>query len=140
MRRFLIPACLLLLAAGAQARAGGPGHDYCCSNYPVYLCPPGYLGWPAPPGEYAPNGACGNTRGWCDYDYVYGHGYVGCPYITPNAYSCCFYGVTLSNYALVTPLAATLPGVPKPLPVLPPPHVKPEKLPEPTGTAVPRDK
>ncbi len=124
-RSLLVPACLLLLAASQPARAGWDAE--CCSTYPVYLCPPGYLGYPAPPGEYAATG-CGSYQGYCDWRN-YSYGYVGCPHITPNPYSCCFYGVTLSNYALITPPNGALPGAPGPLPALTP--KAPEKLPEP---------
>jgi hypothetical protein len=48
----LVPACLLILAAGSAARAEFPGPD-CCSTYPTFTCPPGYLGYPAPPRNLA---------------------------------------------------------------------------------------
>jgi hypothetical protein len=123
-RSFLLPACLLLVAACPAARAQYPW-EQCCSTYPVYLCPPGYLGYPIPPYELATyggnNGGCsGCSHGGCDTEY-------GCGQVTPNPYSCCFYGVTLSNYALVTPLSAVLPGH---LPTLAPPRPA-EKLTKP---------
>jgi hypothetical protein len=60
----------------------------------------------------ANGGGCSSCgHGNCD-------GSVACGQITPNPYSCCFYGVTLSNYGLITPLRGTAaPGkLPTPLP------------------------
>jgi hypothetical protein len=146
MRRLLLPACLLLLAICPTSRAdfhdGGPD---CCSTYPIYLCRPGYLSYPMPPRELAlydngtgSNNGCGCSSG-CGGNGN-GNGYA-CGVITPNPYTCCFYGVTLSNYGLITPYhgagvivsPSRLPALP-PLPgaeKLPAPAPAPEKLPTP---------
>jgi hypothetical protein len=121
-RSFLLTVSLLLLAACSSARAQHPDQP-CCSTYPIYLCPPGYLSYPAPPRDLTiATGWNSCWHGCCD------GGATACGVITPNPYSCCFYGVTLSNYALVTPPAA-LQGVPGRLPVLP--ATPAEKLPNP---------
>jgi hypothetical protein len=122
-RHSLALACLLLATPLALAEHTGPD---CCSTYPVYLCPPGYLGYPIAPYPLANFENCSGCYHGC-WQTAY-----GCGRVTPNPYSCCFYGVTLSNYGLISPLrpaATTLPA-PSRLPALPPVPI-PEKLPEP---------
>jgi hypothetical protein len=137
---------LLLLATCSTSRAGADFHDGgpdCCSTYPIYLCRPGYLSYPKPPYElgaydngYGSNYGCGCNHG-CGGDPAY-----ACGVITPNPYTCCFYGVTLSNYGLITPYhGAGVITSPSRLPALPPlpnaeklqtpPTSAPEKLPTP---------
>jgi len=126
MRRLLLPTCLLLFATCPTTRADFPGESDCCSTYPVYLCRPGYLSYPKPPYELGPYENCTGCNHGCR-----GPAYA-CGVITPNPYSCCFYGVTLSNYGLITPLRSTAPSAaPSRLPALPPPLPAPEKLPKP---------
>jgi hypothetical protein len=122
MRQTLLPACLLVFLACPAVRADFPGPD-CCSTYPIYLCPPGFLSYPAPPRALAPFENCG---GCCNGD----DSAWSCGVITPNPYTCCFYGVTLSNYGLITPLRSMPGTVPSRLPVLPP-AVPAEALPKP---------
>jgi hypothetical protein len=135
MRRLLLPACLLLLAACPTSRAdfhdGGPD---CCSTYPIYICRPGYLSFPKPPYELGAydNGTGSNYGCGCSSGCAGGNSYA-CGVITPNPYTCCFYGVTLSNYGLITPYHGAG-GIVSPsrLPSLPPlPTPAPEKLPTP---------
>jgi hypothetical protein len=121
-KAIFVPACLLLLAASSAVRADYPSPD-CCSTYPIYLCQPGYLGWPAPPRELSTFENCTG----CNHGYG---GATACGRIVPNPYTCCFYGVTLSNYGLITPLHAKAATTPSRLPLLPP-AMPPEKLPEP---------
>jgi hypothetical protein len=125
----LASASLLLLIACSNAQAGHPGFSdpNCCSTYPIYLCQPGFLGYPKPPYEltspYYQN-CDGCNHGYSETAYA-------CGQITPNPYSCCFYGVSLSNYGLITPLGAVkgiTSGEFAPAPKLKP---EPEKLPKP---------
>lgn len=119
-RSLLLPACLFLIAICPAARAQHPWEP-CCSTYPIYTCPPGYLSFPAPPRDLAIYAGCfGCGHGCCDSEHA-------CGVITPNPYSCCFYGRTISNYALITPVGAAFPGhLPAPTPV-----PAAEKLPKP---------
>jgi hypothetical protein len=124
-RQSFTVACLLLLIACPLATAQHPGPE-CCSTYPIYLCPPGYLGFPAPPRPLALYENCTGCNHGCS-ETAY-----SCGRITPNPYSCCFYGVTLSNYGLISPLRpASTTATPSRLPALPAVPA-PEKLPEPT--------
>jgi hypothetical protein len=127
MRRLLLPTCLLLFAACPASRAEFPGADpECCSTYPIYLCRPGFLSYPKPPYPLGPVENCTGCN-HCGHDPAY-----GCGVITPNPYACCFYGVTLSNYGLVTPYhGPAAKAVPSVLPALPPVPAPPEKLPKP---------
>jgi hypothetical protein len=130
MRRLLLPTCLLLFATCPTSRAdfndGGPD---CCSTYPIYLCRPGYLSFPKPPYELGAYGAYENCTG-CNHGCG-GNAYA-CGVITPNPYTCCFYGVTLSNYGLISPYHGPAGSAnPSRLPALPPPLPAPEKLPTP---------
>jgi hypothetical protein len=118
---YLASACFLLLVVSPAVRAGGPGPD-CCSTYPIYLCPPGYLGYPAPPRDLNIYQGCFGCS--CNSDSA-----TACARITPNPYSCCFYGITVSNYGLITPLSAINAVAPSKLPA---PLPAPEKLPAPT--------
>jgi hypothetical protein len=126
---YLASACFLLLVVSPAVRAGspGPGAGFpgpdCCSNYPIYLCPPGYLGYPAPPRDLNVYQGCFGCDSGC-----FNGSASSCCRITPNSYSCCFYGITLSNYGLITPLSAISGLNPQPLP---PATKAPEKLPEP---------
>jgi hypothetical protein len=122
MRRTLLAsASLFLFLACPAVRADSPGPD-CCSTHPVYLCQPGFMGYPAPPHDLASYDDCGGCHRGC------GRVAVGCGMILPNAYSCCFYGVTLSNYGLITPLHTATSGIPARLPVLPTTPREPEKV------------
>jgi hypothetical protein len=139
MRRLLLPTCLLLFTACPTTRADYPGPE-CCSTYPIYLCRPGFLSYPIPPYELGPYENCTGCNHGC-------HGPAhACGVITPNPYTCCFYGVTLSNYGLITPLhdgpaagaphtatapaPSALPALP-PVPTVPEKTTAPEKLPKP---------
>jgi hypothetical protein len=129
MRRTLLAtASLFLFVASPAARADfpGPGPE-CCSTYPIYLCQPGYLGYPAPPRELDLSENCTGCNHGCNSC----GGATACGRITPNPYSCCFYGVTLSNYGLITPLRSPSANAPSRLPGLPRTLPATEKLPKP---------
>jgi hypothetical protein len=127
MRRLILPACLLLFALSPASRADFPGPE-CCSTYPIYTCQPGFLGYPAPPRELA--SSFENCTG-CNHGRGCGSSAFACGRITPNPYSCCFYGRTISNYGLITPVGSIINGgVPGRLPGQLPPG---EKLPAPAA-------
>jgi hypothetical protein len=132
---YLASACFLLLVASPAVRAGmpGPGVGFpgpdCCSTYPIYLCQPGYLGYPAPPRDLNIYQGCFGCGNGC---FDNSESASACGRITPNPYSCCFYGITVSNYSLITPLSAVNGLSPINVPAVPA-LPKPEKLPEPAA-------